>query len=108
MQSGRKMKVAWKNFELIGRVFVWKSRKHCQIEFSLLFPKATFLFFFFGRSSDFPDFQHLPTIFGVQSQWLYCWKYYARHPGACIGITATGIVPDLHRIPLTEIDDKDI
>ncbi|MFM2293184.1 MAG: hypothetical protein RIS29_2997 [Bacteroidota bacterium] len=45
MQSGRKMKVAWKNFELIGRVFVWKSRKHCQIEFSLLFPKATFLFF---------------------------------------------------------------
>ena len=54
MQSGRKMKVAWKNFELIGRVFVCKSRKHCQIEFSLLFPKATFLFFSSAGLLTFP------------------------------------------------------
>ena len=62
-------------------------------------PKATELIAS-GRSSDFPGFQLLP-IQKKQNSGYNVENMFPTVGGA--GITATGIVPDLHRIPFSSL-----
>lgn len=59
-------------------------------------PKAPMMFVATGRSSDFPDFRR-PSHPPVGEQWLVAPEIPCRMYD--IGITATGIAPDLHRFP---------